>query len=45
MAVRPSWEGLLRLSLVACPVAGRAERFATAKSKNGKKSGARRRAA
>ena len=49
MAVRPSWEGRLRLSLVTCPVTlspatSEAEtvRF---KGKTGKKSGARRQAA
>jgi DNA end-binding protein Ku len=47
MAVRPSWEGHLRLSLVTCPVAlyPATSQACTVKTKTGKKPCARRRAA
>ena len=50
MAVRPSWEGHLRLSLVTCPVAlypatSEADTVRKARTKTGGKPGARRRAA
>jgi non-homologous end joining protein Ku len=50
MAVRPSWEGHLRLSLVTCPVAlypatSEAATVREVGTKTGRKPGARRRAA